>query len=116
MPCPGREYIGDVDPWQWSPTHGIEANVDVKHGGHSLTGGLRANDDIARASGRRRVCLQDGANDEEERAHSEGGDDEGELASEIFNTEEDEDGCGNELDHTVDPRSKQRVLGTGIAD
>lgn len=62
------------------------------------------------------MSLEDGANDKEERAHANGGDDERQLAAEGLDGKEDEDGGGNDLYNTVDPRCEKRVLGARISD
>jgi len=46
------------------------------------------------------VVHEDSANDEEERTHSESGDQEGKSTAESLDTEEDEDGGGDDLDDT----------------
>lgn len=92
VPCPGREDIGHIHPRQRSPTHRVEAHVDIQERGHrprcwSRGGRCRV----------RRVGLEDGADDVEEGAHAHRGDDKGSAAAESFDTEKDEEGCGDEL-------------------
>ena len=53
--------------------------------------------------------LEQRADDEEEGAHPDGGDEQGHLATETVDHEEDEDRGGDDLDDTVDTCGKQRV-------
>ena len=119
MPCASREDIRDIDPGKRTPAHAVEAHVDVEHGSHGLgcIAGLRCRVRVRVGAGDWWwVCLEDGANDEEEDTHAEGGDDEGKFTTQGFDTEEDEDGGGDDLDDTVDTRGQQRVLPAEVAD
>lgn len=117
MSCPRGEDIGAVHPRERPPAHAVEAHVYVHHRGHGLTGG-------GRSRNRRRigvelrgwVRLEDGSDDEEQGAHADGRNEEGELAPEEFDEEEDEDGCGYDFDDTVDSGGEQRVLVSCVTD
>jgi hypothetical protein len=62
------------------------------------------------------VSLEDGADDVEERPHADGGDEEGFLTTEGLDTEEDEDGGGDELDDAVDTGRKEGVEVADVTD
>ena len=100
MPRPSGEDIRDVDPGKRSPSNTVEAYVDVEHCGHTFRclAGLRWC--LVGVRGGRRVCLEDGTDREEEDAHAERGDHQGEFTTQGFNTEEDEDDGDDDLDNT----------------
>lgn len=74
----GREDVRAVHPRERTPAHRVEADVDVEHRGHRLRRGWwgRALDDRGW-----RERLEERADDEEERAHADSGDQERELAT-----------------------------------
>ena len=90
MPRSGREYIRYVHPRQGAPPHRIKRNVYIQHRRHSLACGGRRS-----AGRRRRVGLQDRADDEEQGTHAEGRDEERKLTTKGLDEEEDEDDGGD---------------------
>ena len=95
-----------------SPTHGIEAHIDVQHGSHGLASGRRINVRI----GGGRVGFFNRSDDEEERAHSDGRDEERQLATERLDKEEHEEDRRDKFDDSVDTGSKQRSSVASISD
>ena len=96
MPGAGGEDIRDIDPREWSPSHGVEAHVDVQHGGHALRCGWRV-DGSARDELRGRVGLEDSTNGEEQGAHANSRDEERQLTTETVCRKEDEESSGDNL-------------------
>ena len=94
-----------------SPPHTIEAHINVQHRRHSLTRGRRV---IARRRGR--VRLEERADDEEERAHADRGDEERHLTPEGVDEEEDEECGGDELHDAVNPGREERVRRAVVSD
>lgn len=131
-PCPRGEDVGNVDPWKRSPTHRVEADVDVEHCSHRLRCG-RGSFTLSESTGW--VSLQDGADakgrktmrmwwslwdqlhvHEEEDAHSHCGGEQGWLTAEPIGKKEDEDGGGGEFNNTVDTRGKKCARRAAVSD
>lgn len=106
------EDVRDVDPGQWTPAEGVSDAVHVDDTGH----GLGCGRDVVVGADGGRVGLLQGADDEEEDAHPHGGPEERPLATEELDTEEDEDGSGDDFDDTVDTRGEEGWSGAGVAD
>jgi hypothetical protein len=60
--------------------------------------------------------LEDSTNNEKQRSHTEGGDEEGIPTTKSFDEEEHEDGSCNDFDDTVDTRSEQGVRVAGVSN
>jgi len=101
MSGPGGEDIGNIDPRKRSPSHRIEAHVDVQQSGHTLTGRWWLNDRAIRWRLLRRMRLENGSNNKEQCSHAKRGDLKRQFTSKGFNTEEDEDRGGYHFDYTV---------------
>ena len=102
MPRSVREDIRAVHTRHRSPTTAVEAHIDIQQSRHRLAswrgvGGL----------GVGWIGLEQCTNDEEERAHSKSGNEEGPFPASKIDEEEDEDGGHGKLDETVDTRGKE---------
>lgn len=116
MTGPCGEDVGNVDPWQWTPSHRVEADIDVQHRSHGLGRRRGIGSSKPRVCDRWRVSLEDGADDKEEGSHSKCRNDEREPTTERLDTEEDEDGCCDDLDDTIHTAGKEGVLPVGVSN
>ena len=107
----GREYIRYVHPRQRTPSHRIKRDVYIQHRRHRLARGGRRG-----ACRRRRVGLQNRADDEEQDAHARRGDHERVPPPEGVDEEEHEERGRDHLHDSVDPRREQRVRGSRITN
>lgn len=106
------EDVGDVDPWEGTPTEGVSDAVEVEETGH----GLRSGRNVVVGADGRWVGLLESADHVEQDTHPDGGPEERPLATEPFDTDGDENCGGNDLDDTVDTRCEEGWGGASVAN